>query len=54
MTSRIDSLSVDANDPLRLARFWAAALRWEIEDESDDDAFDGIAADPFGCRRGDE
>ena len=25
-----------------------------FEDESDDDAFDGIAADPFGCRRGDE
>jgi predicted enzyme related to lactoylglutathione lyase len=37
MTSRIDSLSVDANDPLRLARFWAAALRWEIADESGDE-----------------
>jgi predicted enzyme related to lactoylglutathione lyase len=37
MTLRIDSLSVDANDPLRLARFWSAALRWEIGDESGDE-----------------
>src|SRR3954447_10415307 len=37
MTSRIDCLSVDANDPLRLARFWAAALRWEIRNESDEE-----------------
>jgi predicted enzyme related to lactoylglutathione lyase len=34
MTSRLDALCFDANDPLRLARFWASALDWEI-DESD-------------------
>ena len=33
MTSRLDALCFDANDPLRLARFWAAALRWEVGDE---------------------
>ena len=36
MTSRLDALCFDANDPLRLARFWAAALRWEIDDEDED------------------
>ena len=29
MTSRLLALSFDANDPLRLARFWAAVLGWE-------------------------
>ena len=32
MTSRLVSLCIDANDPLCLARFWAEALRWEIEE----------------------
>ena len=36
MTSRLIALCFDANEPLRLARFWAEALRWEIGDESDD------------------
>ncbi len=36
MTSRLVALCFDANDPLRLARFWAAALRWEIDDETQD------------------
>jgi predicted enzyme related to lactoylglutathione lyase len=31
--SRLVALCVDANDPLRLARFWAEALHWEIHDE---------------------
>jgi len=31
MTARLMALCVDANDPLRLGRFWAAALRWEID-----------------------
>ncbi len=30
MTSRLDALCIDANDSVSLARFWAAALRWEI------------------------
>ncbi len=36
MTSRLDALCFDANDPLRLALFWAAALRWEVDDEDQD------------------
>ncbi len=36
-TSRLVTLCFDANEPLRLARFWAHALRWEIEDETDDE-----------------
>jgi predicted enzyme related to lactoylglutathione lyase len=34
--SRLVSLVIDANDPGRLARFWAAALHWDI-DETDDE-----------------
>ncbi len=37
MTSRLVALCFDANEPLRLARFWADALRWEIDDETDDE-----------------
>ncbi|HZN13743.1 MAG TPA: VOC family protein [Acidimicrobiales bacterium] len=36
MTSRLVSLTFDATDPTRLARFWASALGWEIVDESGD------------------
>ncbi len=36
MTSRLVSLVLDAYDPLRLARFWAEALRWEIEETVDE------------------
>jgi predicted enzyme related to lactoylglutathione lyase len=36
-SSQLVALCFDANDPLRLARFWADALRWEIEDETDDE-----------------
>ena len=35
--SRLISLVFDANDPIRLARFWAAALGWEIGDETGDE-----------------
>lgn len=37
MTSRLVALCFDANDPLRLARFWADALRWELDVENDDE-----------------
>jgi predicted enzyme related to lactoylglutathione lyase len=37
MTSRLIALCFDANDPLALARFWAEALRWEVEDATDDE-----------------
>jgi predicted enzyme related to lactoylglutathione lyase len=33
MSPRLVHLVLDANDPLKLARFWAAALSWEIEEE---------------------
>ena len=34
---RLVALCFDANDPLRLARFWAEALQWEIEEETSDE-----------------
>lgn len=34
LSTRLVSLCFDANDPLRLGRFWAAALHWEIYDET--------------------
>ena len=37
MTSRLVVLCFDANDPLRLARFWAAALGWKIDGETGDE-----------------
>jgi predicted enzyme related to lactoylglutathione lyase len=36
MTSRLASLCFDANDPLRLARFWAETLHWEIREDQDE------------------
>ena len=36
-STRLVALCFDANDPLRLARFWADALRWEIDDETHDE-----------------
>jgi len=37
MASRLVALCFDANDPLGLARFWAEALHWEIDDETHDE-----------------
>jgi predicted enzyme related to lactoylglutathione lyase len=37
MTSRLVTLCFDATDPLGLARFWATALRWQVEDETDEE-----------------
>ncbi len=34
MPTRLVHLVVDAADPARLARFWAAALGWEVADET--------------------
>jgi predicted enzyme related to lactoylglutathione lyase len=42
MSSRLVALSFDANDPLRLALFWAGVLGWEMADDS----YDGIALVP--------
>src|SRR5581483_4763373 len=37
MTSRLVSLCLDANDPPRLARFWARALHWDLDDADPDE-----------------
>jgi predicted enzyme related to lactoylglutathione lyase len=34
MTTQLAHLRFDANDPLRLARFWASSLGWEIDEEA--------------------
>jgi catechol 2,3-dioxygenase-like lactoylglutathione lyase family enzyme len=49
MTSRPTSVTFDAREPLLLARFWATALRWDIDD-SDEDVIDLLPTD--GCRIG--
>ena len=36
MPSHLVALCFDANDPRRLARFWAAVLGWEMADDPDD------------------
>lgn len=37
MSTRLTTLCFDANIPLRLARFWASALHWDIHDESSEE-----------------
>jgi predicted enzyme related to lactoylglutathione lyase len=37
MTTRLVDLCFDANDPARLARFWASALGWKVSDETNDE-----------------
>ncbi|MEP7111935.1 MAG: VOC family protein [Ilumatobacteraceae bacterium] len=37
MTSRLVNLCFDANDPVRLTRFWASALNWTFEERNDDE-----------------
>jgi catechol 2,3-dioxygenase-like lactoylglutathione lyase family enzyme len=44
MSTRLVHLVIDANDPAKLARFWAAALGWEIEAEEPDE----VAVSPPG------
>jgi predicted enzyme related to lactoylglutathione lyase len=36
MSLQLVALCFDANDPRRLARFWADALRWKLDDETTD------------------
>jgi predicted enzyme related to lactoylglutathione lyase len=36
MTSHLVALCFDAHDPLRLARFWAGLLGWDMPDDRDD------------------
>jgi Glyoxalase-like domain len=37
VSTRLVTLCFDANDPLPLARFWAATLHWDIHEEVDDE-----------------
>ena len=37
MPTRLVHLVIDANDPPKLARFWAAALGWEVAEEEPDE-----------------
>jgi len=47
MTSRLFALCIDANDPPRLARFWAGVLGWDLADATADGATaDGITLRP--------
>jgi predicted enzyme related to lactoylglutathione lyase len=48
MTSNLYAVTFDANDPLRLARFWAGLLGWEMTD--DDDGFELVPNDGAGYR----
>ncbi len=49
MPSRLVALRFDANDPLRLARFWASALHWETSDATHD-AMELVPTDGNGFR----
>jgi predicted enzyme related to lactoylglutathione lyase len=49
MTSHLIALSIDAVDPLRLARFWAGVLDWELADEPPD-GFALLPSDDTGFR----
>jgi hypothetical protein len=44
LTSRLVALCFDANEPLPLARFWAAALGWEVAGDSTEELA-GIGTD---------
>jgi len=45
MTSRLVALCFDANDPVRLARFWAAALDWIVDEATIDDVVELVPTD---------
>ena len=49
-TSRIVAVCVDANDPVGLAHFWAAALRWDVDDNLDQIALMPTDGTRFGIR----
>ncbi|TRW46991.1 VOC family protein [Georgenia yuyongxinii] len=36
MTSAISSIAIDAHEPRRVADFWAAALGWQVIEDSDE------------------
>ncbi|PZR81909.1 MAG: bleomycin resistance protein, partial [Candidatus Aeolococcus gillhamiae] len=50
MTSDLFALCIDANDPLRLARFWAGVLDWEMAGDRPDDGVALVPGDDTGFR----
>jgi predicted enzyme related to lactoylglutathione lyase len=46
MTARIDTLTFDCADVMRVARFWTEALGWELDPESEPDG--AAVQDPAG------
>jgi predicted enzyme related to lactoylglutathione lyase len=46
MTARIDTVTFDCADPMRVARFWAEALGFELDPGSDPDG--ALVRDPAG------
>jgi len=51
VTSRLTEIGIDCVDPARLARFWCAALGYEVQDEEDGFVFVGPPAVPDGGPR---
>ena len=39
MALRIETVTIDARDPVALARFWSAALGWEQREDEDGDVW---------------
>ncbi len=50
MTCDLFALCIDANDPLRLARFWGGVLGWEATDDRRDDGVALLPSDDTGFR----
>jgi len=50
MTCDLFALCFDANDPLRLARFWGGVLGWEMTDDRRDDGAALLPSDDTGFR----
>ncbi|MFJ4712879.1 VOC family protein [Streptomyces sp. NPDC088785] len=46
MPARLHALCFDALDPLRLARFWAEFLRWDLREEPDEQSGGGVTLRP--------
>ena len=50
MPAELFALCFDANDPLRLAGFWAGVLGWELADDNRDDDVALLPSDDTGFR----
>jgi predicted enzyme related to lactoylglutathione lyase len=50
MTCQLLAICFDANDPLRLARFWAGVLGWEMADDDPQDGKALLPSDDTGFR----